>query len=278
MGDQKLRVSGVSLNRPDSSGSEGRGFRRVLTDVSLGVDDGEVYGIVGPSGSGKTSLLRLLNGLDSPSSGRVFLDGEDALKIDPIALRRRVGMVFQAPALFQGTVGRNIEYPLSLLAVPAPEREARGRACLDLVGLPGGFWVRAASELSQGEQQRVSIARALANGPEVLLMDEPTSALDPASSGTILSLVRSLNAEMGVTVVFVTHLLDQARALCARALVLVGGRAVEEGAVGEILGAPESEAGRAFVEGRLNPHTVEDTGGAATGQVRRHAPSSGGGE
>lgn len=276
MGVEKLRVSAVSLKRPDSSGPQGHGFRRVLTDVSFVVNDGEVYGIVGPSGSGKTSLLRLLNGLDSPSSGHVFLAGADALKIDPIELRRRVGMVFQAPALFPGTVGRNIEYPLSLLAVTAPEREARGRVCLDMVGLPGGFWGRVASELSQGEQQRVSIARALANGPEVLLMDEPTSALDPTSSGTILSLVRRLNAEMGMTVVFVTHLLDQARALCARSLVLVDGRAVEEGTVGEILGAPKSEAGRAFVEGRLNPHTTEGVDGAATGHVGGRAGSSGG--
>lgn len=237
--------------------------RTVLTDVSFCVEAGTVFGIVGPSGSGKTSLLRVLNGLDSPSAGRVLIDGRDAAALDPIALRRRVGMVFQVPALFHGTVGSNIEYPLLLAGVGAAERQARGRACLAHVGLPSGFWERAASELSRGEQQRVSIARALANAPEVLLMDEPTAALDPTSVQKILSLVRALNEETGATIVFVTHLLEQARVICDRALMLIGGRVVEEGPVPNVLLAPASPAGAAFVEGRLDPHAGE--GGAAEG-------------
>jgi ABC-type methionine transport system ATPase subunit len=275
---EKIGVSALSVSRPDSSVPGGQCTRRVLDDVSFSVRCGEVYGIIGPSGSGKTSLLRTLNGLDSPSSGSVLLDGVDVLSLDPIALRRRVGMVFQVPALFAGTVGSNVEYPLSLLDMAGGERELRGRACLDLVGLPGDFWGRTASELSLGEQQRVSIARSLANEPEVLLLDEPTSALDPTSSGTILSLVRRLNAETGMAVVFVTHLLEQAKAVCSRALVLVNGRTVEEGPISEILGAPKSETGRAFVEGRLNPHAGAEVGDAGSGQPGRRGPASGGRE
>lgn len=242
------------MSRPESSAPADGRERRVLANVSFAVEDGAVYGIVGPSGSGKTSLLRLLNGLESPVSGRVLLDGEDISTLEPTVLRRRVGMVFQVPALFRGSVGSNVEYALALQGVDAREREERGRSCLGLVGLPGSFWGRTALELSQGEQQRISIARALASGPEVLLMDEPTSALDPASSGIIVSLVRKLNEETGTTVVFVTHLLEQARGLCERALMLVDGRAIEEGAVEQILVAPRTDMGRAFVEGRLDPH------------------------
>ena len=260
---EKLSVSEASLERPDTSDPGGSGFRQVLSGVSLVVRRGEVYGVVGPSGSGKTSLLRLMNGLDSPSSGRISLDGEDVSRLDPIELRRRVGMVFQAPALFPGTVGANVEYPLGLLGVAGGERRARGMACLEQVGLPPSFWDRTAPELSRGEQQRVSVARALANRPEVVLMDEPTSALDPASVRTMLGLVTRLNEETGTTIVFVTHLLEQARAVCERAVILVDGRAVEEGAVGDALSSPRTELGAAFVEGRLDPHAARGDGGPA---------------
>jgi ABC-type methionine transport system ATPase subunit len=246
----KLAAETLSLVRPAASGA-GTAPRVVLDEVSFGVRSGEVFGIIGPSGAGKTTLLRLLNGLDSPSRGRVLIDGVDAGSGDVLVLRRRVGMVFQAPALFPGLVSDNVRFPLVLVGRSRGEQDDLGRAALGQVGLAADFWDRNAAELSQGEQQRVSIARALANRPEVLLMDEPTSALDPASSSRILSVVRALNRESGVTIVFVTHLMQQAREVCDRALVLIGGRRVEEGPVPALFDAPGSDLTRRFINGDL---------------------------
>lgn len=239
------------------------------------VRSGEVYGIIGPSGAGKTTLLRLLNGLETPDRGTVLVDGEDVGRMDVLALRRRVGMVFQSPALFPGSVASNVRYSLAIHAVPDDEQECRGLACLDRVGLSGDFWGRSASELSQGEQQRVSIARALVSEPEVLLMDEPTSALDPTSSSRILSVVRSLNRDVGVTIVFVTHFMQQAREVCDRALVLIGGTSVEEGDVPGLFEAPRWEVTRRFIMGELDAGvgTADDTAGR--GRVERR-PGGGG--
>ncbi len=248
----KLEAERVSLSRTRTRAA-GVEHARVLRDVSFGVGEGEAFGIIGPSGSGKTSLLRLLNGLESPDSGRVLLDGGDASEMDALDLRRKVGMVFQSPSLFPGSVASNVEYALELGGLSEAEREARGRRCLDRAGLPAAFWARDAAELSRGEQQRVSIARALAAEPAVLLMDEPTSALDPAASERILSLARSLNIDDGVTVVFVTHVLEQARRICARALVLIDGRGVEQGAIDTLFDDPAEELTRRFIEGTLDP-------------------------
>jgi D-methionine transport system ATP-binding protein len=253
--DAKLVAEHLSLSR--SAGVDvGGSARRVLADVSFAVRQGEVFGIIGPSGAGKTSLLRLLNGLESPDGGRVLLDGEDVSAGDVLALRRRVGMVFQAAAVFPGTVADNIRYPLAIRGLPGAEQDCRAREALEQVGLGPGFWDRAAAELSQGEQQRVSIARALVSRPEVLLMDEPTSALDPTSSGRILSVVRTLNRDLGATIVFVTHLMQQAREVCDRALVLIEGTSVEEGDVPALFDAPGTELTRRFINGELAPPTA----------------------
>jgi ABC-type methionine transport system ATPase subunit len=264
----KLEVRDVSLSRVRTVGERAE-RARVLTSVSFAVGEGEAFGIIGPSGSGKTSLLRLLNGLDSPDSGRVLLDGRDTAEMEALVLRRRIGMVFQAPSLFPGTVQENVEYALALMGAARDGRGARGRRCLDRAGLPASFWSREASELSRGEQQRVSIARALAAEPEVLLMDEPTSALDPTAAERILCLAQSLNVDDGVTVVFVTHLMDQARRVCGRALVLVDGQGVEEGQVERLFVEPSHELTRRFIEGRLDSCGAEPSsagGGAATGR------------
>jgi ABC-type methionine transport system ATPase subunit len=249
--EQKLATEGVSLTRTRHR-TDGSPPEPVLCDVSFEVAAGEVFGIIGPSGAGKTSLLRLLNGLEAPDRGRILLDGEDVAGLDTIEVRRRVGMVFQAPALFPGTVGENVGYALEIAGVPGATREAKGLVCLDRAGLSDDFWSREALELSQGEQQRVAIARALAAEPEILLMDEPTSALDPSAAARIVDLVGSLRRDLGVTIVFVTHLMEQARRICDRALVLIEGRGVEEGEVGALFDAPSSELTRLFIEGRLD--------------------------
>ena len=206
----------------------------ILSDVSFDVRTRELLGIVGPSGSGKSSLLRLLNRLDEPTSGTVHLDDLDYRQLPPRELRRRVGMVTQRPYLFPGDVASNLRFG------PAQRGESVSDAditrLLEQVGLPG-FAAQEVSVLSGGEQQRVSLARTLANHPEVLLLDEPTSALDEESKLGIEELIGSLVHEHGLTCVLVTHDRDQARRRCQRVVLLEAGRLVQSGAAVEVLGA-----------------------------------------
>lgn len=206
----------------------------ILGDVSFDVRTRELLGIVGPSGSGKSSLLRLLNRLDEPTSGTVYLDGLDYRQLPPRELRRRVGMVTQRPYLFPGDVASNLRFG------PAQRGESVSDAditrLLEQVGLPG-FAAQEVSVLSGGEQQRGSLARTLANRPEVLLLDEPTSALDEESKLGIEELIGTLVRDHGLTCVMVTHDRDQARRLCQRVLLLEAGRLVQSGTAVEVLGA-----------------------------------------
>jgi putative ABC transport system ATP-binding protein len=206
----------------------------VVTDISLDVYHGEMLGIVGASGSGKSSLLRLLNRLDEPTSGTVFLDGQDYRQFSPRELRRRVGMVTQRPFLFPGNVAGNIRFgPLQRGEVVADEDIAR---LLERVGLPG-FAGREVANLSGGEQQRVSLARALANRPQILLLDEPTSALDEQAKMGVEQLICSLVKDTSLTCVMVTHDRDQARRMCDRVALLETGRLIQYGKPAEVLGA-----------------------------------------
>jgi putative ABC transport system ATP-binding protein len=185
-----------------------------LDGVSLALPDGGVTVLRGASGSGKSTLLRLLNRLEAPDAGTVRYRGEDLAGRDVLAHRREVGMVFQAPVLFPGTVADN-------LAVARPADAPA--ALLERAGLPAAFLTRDAATLSGGEAQRVCVARALATRPRVLLMDEPTSALDPAATLVIEQLARSLAAD-GVPIVLVSHDRDQARRLGDRIVDLDAGR------------------------------------------------------
>jgi putative ABC transport system ATP-binding protein len=206
----------------------------VVTDISLDVYHGEMLGIVGASGSGKSSLLRLLNRLDEPTSGTVFLDGQDYRQFSPRELRRRVGMVTQRPFLFPGNVAGNIRFgPLQRGEVVADEDISR---LLERVGLPG-FTAREVTNLSGGEQQRVSLARALANRPQILLLDEPTSALDEQAKMGVEQLICSLVKDTSLTCVMVTHDRDQARRMCDRVALLETGRLIQYGKPAEVLGA-----------------------------------------
>jgi putative ABC transport system ATP-binding protein len=172
--------------------------------------------VVGPSGSGKSTLLRLANRLEVQSSGRVAVLGEDTAAVDPLALRRRIGMVFQRPVLFPGTVAQNLRVADPSLDDPA------ARALLARAALPAEFLNRDTSTLSGGEAQRVCIARALAAGPAAILMDEPTSSLDPAAREEIEQLAREL-ARGGLPVVWVTHDQVQMRRLADHVLVVIDG-------------------------------------------------------
>jgi UDP-glucose/iron transport system ATP-binding protein len=208
--------------------------KTILSGISFEVQTGELLGIVGPSGSGKSSLLRLLNRLDEPSSGTAYLDGLDYRQLPPRELRRRIGMVMQRPFLFPGDVATNLRFGPAQRGEAVPDDEIA--SLLERVGL-AGFAAQEVSVLSGGEQQRVSLARTLANRPEVLLLDEPTSSLDEQSKMGIEELVGALVRDHGLTCVMVTHDRDQARRMCHRVIVLEAGRLVQSGLTMEVLGA-----------------------------------------
>ncbi|HEY0556596.1 MAG TPA: ATP-binding cassette domain-containing protein [Thermoanaerobaculia bacterium] len=206
----------------------------LVEDASFEVRPGEVLALVGPSGAGKSSLLRLLNRLDEPSHGTVYLQGTDYRTLEPRELRRKVGMVTQRPFLFPGTVTDNLRFGPAQRGERLPDA-----AVADLLARVGleGYAERGVAKLSGGEMQRVSVARTLANGPLVLLLDEPTSALDDASKREVEALVRAIVREQGLGCVMVTHDMEQAARLADRALALQNGRVVRAGSITEVLHA-----------------------------------------
>lgn len=220
-----------------------RSGQTVLHGVSMTVQAGEVFMLVGPSGSGKSSLLRCLNRLEEPAPGTVFLNDQDITAIDVITLRRRVGMVFQHPSMFPGTVAENIAYGPALRGETlTPERIAE---LLEQVTLDPALATKPARELSGGQAQRVAIARALANEPEVLLLDEPTSALDPIATHAVEETLCTLRKQLGLTMVWVSHLIEQAQRVGDCVLLLDEGRKVLTGRVADVFD-PETGDRRAL--------------------------------
>jgi putative ABC transport system ATP-binding protein len=206
----------------------------IVNDVSMEVLRGELLGIVGASGSGKSSLLRLLNRLDEPTSGTVYLEGVDYKAIAPRELRRRLGMVTQRPFLFPGTVASNLQFGPQQRGEVLPDEAVHG--LLRQVGMDG-FAERDVANLSGGEQQRVSVARALANQPEMLLLDEPTSALDEDAKLGVEQLIRELATATSRTFILVTHDREQARRICDRVGTMERGRLIHMGTPQEVLRA-----------------------------------------
>lgn len=206
----------------------------LIQDANFALQKGEVLAITGPSGSGKTSLLRLLNRLDEPTSGTVFLEGANYRNIEPRELRRKLGMVTQRPFLFPGTVADNLRFG------PAQRGESlKTEAIEELLAQVGlkDYAGRDVANLSGGESQRVSVARTLANSPLALLLDEPTSSLDEAAKLEVESAIQKVVRNQGLTCVMVTHDVAQAVRLASRALVLEHGQVVRQGPVGEVLRA-----------------------------------------
>jgi putative ABC transport system ATP-binding protein len=206
----------------------------LVAGATFDVRGGETLAIVGPSGSGKSSLLRLLNRLDEPTSGTVFLNGADYRQLVPRDLRRRVGMVTQRPYLFPGTVAHNLRFGPRQRGEELPDDQVD--ELLSGVGLVG-YAARNVANLSGGEAQRVSFARSLANAPAVLLLDEPTSALDVDAKAEVEALMQQIVRERGLTCVLVTHDTAQAARLAKRALLLEGGRIVRDGPLEEVSNA-----------------------------------------
>jgi ABC-type methionine transport system ATPase subunit len=216
----------------------------ILKGVDADVPKDTITAIVGPSGAGKSTLLRAINRLVEPTGGEVYLDGEPTSTMSPLELRRRVGMVFQLPALFGATVEEATLYGARLAG-----RTTDAGRLLEMAGLDASFKGKAPQSLSVGEQQRVSIARALALEPEVLLMDEPTSALDEAARRRIENLVGELNASLGLTIVLVSHDLDQVERVADRVVLMAGGRSEGEWGREEFFSGP-GERARRYISGR----------------------------
>jgi putative ABC transport system ATP-binding protein len=210
------------------------GDKVLVTGVTVKVHSGEALAVVGPSGSGKSSFLRLLNRLDEPSTGTVFLEGVDYRQIPPRELRRKVGMVTQRPFLFPGTVAQNLRFGPAQTGQVLPDDAAE--QLLSRVGL-FGYAARDVANLSGGEAQRVSLARALANTPIVLLLDEPTSSLDEGAKLEVEGLIKEIIRSRRLTCIVVTHDLAQAGRLADRVMTLESGRVLRIGSVEEVLRA-----------------------------------------
>jgi tungstate transport system ATP-binding protein len=222
--------------------------RRVLNIDRLAIDRGEVLALVGPSGAGKSTLLRLLNFLERPSGGTLAFDGEVIVDKPPLEQQRRVTTVFQRPALLHRSVAANIAYGLRLRGRKLPDSELV--AWLDRLGLTH-LARQSAPKLSAGEAQRVALARALVLRPDVLLLDEPSANLDPYNIGLIERLVAEAHAETGMTVVWVTHDIFQARRVASRVAFLLGGRLVELADAATFFSAPTTPQAAAFLRGEL---------------------------
>jgi putative ABC transport system ATP-binding protein len=218
----------------------------ILDSIDWTVADGRVSTILGPSGSGKTSLLRLLNRLDDPESGRILYKDKPISDWDVGRVRCEVGMVSQRPELFEGTVEDNVLFgPRVHGMCVEPEK------IMALVGLEVTMLTQDVATLSGGQIQKVSIGRALAIGPRVLLLDEPTSGLDPTATLQIEALVKRLVGSLGLTCVFVTHHIEQAERLGDSAILLIDGKKVEDGKMTDVLARPRDERTFKFIRGEL---------------------------
>lgn len=235
---------------------------KALDNVSMTIEPGEVVGIIGYSGAGKSTLVRMINGLDTPSSGELLLDDTNIVGMSEKKLRgirRNIGMIFQQFNLMNSrTAAGNIEYPLQLQGVGKQERAKRVQELLDFVGL-GDKGKSYPEQLSGGQKQRVGIARALATNPSLLLADEATSALDPTTTQEVLDLLRRVNKEFGITIVVITHEMEVVRSIADKVAVMESGRVVEQGSVYEVFSNPQTSVAAKFVATSLRnePDVVE---------------------
>lgn len=254
-----------------------------VDDVSLQIENGQIYGIIGYSGAGKSTLVRCLNYLEIPDSGSIEMEGfgkvvahNGQLSLDgkPLTekklreLRRSIGMIFQHFNLLdRSTVFDNIAYPLKYTGLSKSEIEKRVDELLELVDLSDKKYVYP-SQLSGGQKQRVAIARALSNNPKVLLSDEATSALDPDATESILKLLKDLNKRLGITIIIITHEMSVIKAITNRVAVMENGKVVEEGDVYDIFASPKQDITKKFISSAsslsnisklIENHTVQES-------------------
>ncbi|MEI7186939.1 methionine ABC transporter ATP-binding protein MetN [Dickeya dianthicola] len=232
-----------------------------LDDVTLRVLAGQIYGVIGASGAGKSTLIRCVNLLERPTQGKVLIDGKDLMGLSESQLtrtRRQVGMIFQHFNLLSSrTVFGNVALPLELDNTPASEIKQRVHQLLDLVGLSDKHDAYPAN-LSGGQKQRVAIARALASNPKVLLCDEATSALDPATTRSILELLKDINRRLGLTILLITHEMDVVKRICDQVAVISDGKLIEQDTVSEVFSHPKTPLAQKFIQSTLHLDIPDD--------------------
>lgn len=232
-----------------------------LSDVTLHVPAGQIYGVIGASGAGKSTLIRCVNLLERPTSGQVLVDGQDMTLLADKELtraRRQIGMIFQHFNLLSSrTVSGNVALPLELDNTPRSEIKRRVAELLELVGLTDKHDVYPAN-LSGGQKQRVAIARALASNPKVLLCDEATSALDPATTRSILELLKDINRRLGLTILLITHEMDVVKRICDRVAVISQGELIEQDTVSEVFSHPKTPLAQQFIQSTLHLDIPDD--------------------
>ncbi len=221
-----------------------------LKDINLSIEQGDIYGIIGMSGAGKSTLVRCLNFLETPTEGRILVEGEDLGQLSDKELRAKrtkIAMIFQSfNLLMQKSVIDNVAFPLRLSGVRKKDARARAKEFLRVVGLEEKAKAYPA-QLSGGQQQRVAIARALASDPKILLCDEATSALDPQTTSQILELLSRINRDYGITIVVITHQMAVIREICNKVAIIENGILAENGAVRDIFDNPRSRAARELI-------------------------------
>ena len=237
----------IELQKLNKTFGSGENQVNALQDVSISIEQGDIFGIIGLSGAGKSTLVRCINLLERPDSGNVLFHGQNLCDLRDKQLRqqrRKISMIFQSFNLLeQRTSLDNICFPMELAGTPKKQAREKARELLETVGLPDKADAYPV-QLSGGQKQRIAIARALASDPEVLLCDEATSALDPKTTGQILSLLQKINREMGITIVVITHEMAVIRQICTHVAILDGGVIAEEGSVDDVFTHTRSEAGK----------------------------------
>lgn len=251
----------IEINQVNKVFHQGNREIHALKEINLHIPEGGIFGVIGASGAGKSTLIRCVNMLETPTSGEVIVDGIDLTRLskrDLSAARRNIGMIFQHFNLLSSrTVFGNIALPLELAGTEKHLIDTKVTELLKLVGLEDKSESYPAN-LSGGQKQRVAIARALACDPKVLLCDEATSALDPATTQSILALLKKINRKLKITILLITHEMDVVKSICHEVAIIGGGELVEKGTVGDIFAHPKTELAHSFIRSTLDLSIPED--------------------
>ncbi len=245
----------IEINQVNKVFYQGTTAIHALKDINLTVPQGTIFGVIGSSGAGKSTLIRCVNMLEKPTEGSIIVDGVDLTTLSNQQLchaRRNIGMIFQHFNLLSSrTVFANVALPLELAGKSTADIEKKVSSLLALVGLDDKRDTYPAN-LSGGQKQRVAIARALSSDPKVLLCDEATSALDPATTQSILQLIKKINQTLNITILLITHEMDVVKKICHQVAIIGDGELVEKGSVGEMFAHPKTDLAKAFIRSTLD--------------------------
>ncbi len=251
----------IEINQVNKTFHQGSKEIDALIDINLSIPQGAIFGVIGSSGAGKSTLIRCVNMLEKPTFGEIIVDGVDLTKLSKPELgkaRRSIGMIFQHFNLLSSrTVFENVALPLELVSADKSAIRRKITELLALVGLSDKRDTYPAN-LSGGQKQRVAIARALASDPKVLLCDEATSSLDPATTRSILELLKKINRQLNITILLITHEMDVVKNICHEVAIIGNGKLVEKGTVGKIFAHPKTELARNFIRSTLDLSIPDD--------------------